>query len=241
MKTTFSRTFFPSAIILLTALLLVGLSFQMLVKDYLTKQTMASLKNDGECIAELVLAYGAEEYMTGRDFHIALSTASRVSGADAVICDATGRLVLCAEAPLGCEHTGLVLEKSYLDKTFAENGCSSTGIIGGLYEDTRSYKPCGMTGCMQDGSNKSFFPHGFHQFIHAETLVNRDCDYDALLDDSFSVLFGGDYKQVLDYLNGVSEAFGEKYMAGEERAKDARDPLHNPARAVKLEQDLRTE
>ena len=137
MKTTFSRTFTAAAVVLLAATLLIGISFQMLVKDYLVRQTMDGLRKDGECIAELVLAYGAEEYMTGRDFHIALSTATRVSGADAVICDATGRLALCADAPLGCQHTGLMLEKSYLDKTFAENGCSSTGIIGGLYEDTR--------------------------------------------------------------------------------------------------------
>jgi signal transduction histidine kinase len=137
MKTTFSRTFAAAAVVLLAATLLIGISFQVLVKDYLTKQTMASLKNDGECIAELVLAYGADNYMSGRDFHIALSTATRVSGADAVICDASGRLILCAESPLGCEHTGLTLDKSYLEKTFDENGCSSTGIIGGLYDDTR--------------------------------------------------------------------------------------------------------
>ena len=54
-----------------------------------------------------------------------------------MICDATGRLVLCADAPLGCEHTGLMLDKSYLERTFAENGCTSTGMIGGLYEDMR--------------------------------------------------------------------------------------------------------
>ena len=137
MKTTFSRTFAAAAVVLLAATLLIGISFQVLVKDYLTKQTMASLRNDGECIAELVLAYGADNYMTGRDFHIALSTATRVSGADAVICDASGRLILCAESPLGCEHTGLTLDNGYLEKTFNENGCSNTGIIGGLYDDTR--------------------------------------------------------------------------------------------------------
>ena len=137
MKTTFSRTFTAAAVILLAATLLIGISFQLLVRQFLTKQTVDGLKNDGECIAELVLAYGADTYMSGRDFHIALSTASRVSGADAVICDATGRLVLCADAPLGCEHTGLMLDKSYLERTFAENGCTSTGMIGGLYEDMR--------------------------------------------------------------------------------------------------------
>lgn len=104
-----------------------------------------------------------------------------------------------------------------------------------IYEDVRSLKLMDIDGYQQDGSNKHFFPHGFHQFIHAETLVNRDCDYDALLDDYFSLLFGKDYQKVLRYLNGVSEAFGEKYMAGEDRAEGAKDPLHNPERAVKLE------
>jgi len=104
-----------------------------------------------------------------------------------------------------------------------------------IYEDVRSLKLQGIDGYQQDGSNKHFFPHGFHQFIHAETLVDRECDYEAALEDYFTHLYGEDYKQVLDYLNGVSEAFGEKYMAGEDRAEGARDPLHNPERAVKLE------
>ena len=105
-----------------------------------------------------------------------------------------------------------------------------------IYEDVRSLKLLDIDGYLQDGSNKHFFPHGFHQFIHAEALVNRECDYDALLDDYFAHLYGKDYQQVLAYLNGVSEAFGEKYMAGEERGEGFRDPLHNPERAVKLEQ-----
>ena len=43
------------------------------------------------------------------------------------------------------------------------------------------------------------------------------------------------YKEALAYLNGISEAFGEKYMSGEEYAEGAHDPLYNPERAVKLE------
>ena len=105
-----------------------------------------------------------------------------------------------------------------------------------LYEDVRSLKLSKIDGYQQDGSNKHFFPHGFHQFIHAETLVNRDCDYDALLEDYFSLLYGPDYQKVLEYLNGVSEAFGEKYMHGEDHVEGATDPLYNPAHAASLEQ-----
>jgi hypothetical protein len=104
-----------------------------------------------------------------------------------------------------------------------------------IYEDVRSLKLLDMDGYQQDGSNKHFFPHGFHEYIHAETLVNRDCDYEAQVEDYFAHLYGEDDKQVLDYLSGVSEAFGAKYMAGEDRAPGAEDPMHNPERAVKLE------
>ena len=104
-----------------------------------------------------------------------------------------------------------------------------------IYEDVVSLKWQDIDGYQQDGSNKHFFPHGFHYFIHAEALVDRDCDYEALLEDYFSMLYGKDYKKVLSYLNGVSEAFGEQYMAGQERAAGEKDPLHNPERAVKLE------
>ena len=47
MRSTFSRTFFPAALLLLTALLLVGTSFQMLVRNYLKEQTLGALENDG--------------------------------------------------------------------------------------------------------------------------------------------------------------------------------------------------
>ena len=46
MKTTFGRNFVTHAVILLSALLLVGVSFQLLVKDYLSGRMVEELKND---------------------------------------------------------------------------------------------------------------------------------------------------------------------------------------------------
>ncbi len=137
MKTTFSQTFTTVAIILLTAILLVGISFQVLVKEFLTDRAVDSLKNDAQVIVELVQAYESDAPISGRDFHIALTVATSVSGADAVVCDASGKLILCAENPLGCQHSGLVLDHDYLERTFRENGCADTGTIEGLYSDRR--------------------------------------------------------------------------------------------------------
>ena len=137
MKTTFSRTFFAVAIILLAALVLVGASFQVLVRNLYTAQTRNGLKEDCAAIVGLAGAYYAEGVMSRQDFFVNLSVATRVSGADAVICDRFGKLVLCSDAPLGCAHQGMVLKEDYLNRVLREGVVQDTGVVDGLYTDTR--------------------------------------------------------------------------------------------------------
>ena len=98
MKSTFFRTFCTAVAVLLVALLLIGISFQILVKDYLTANTVEGLKNDGQIIGELFQACYSDDLLSQEDFNTALHVASSVSGADAVICDATGRLIQIGRA-----------------------------------------------------------------------------------------------------------------------------------------------
>lgn len=138
MKTTFSRTFFTYAVILLAALLLVGFSFQLLVKNYLEDKAVEGLKNDCSTIAQVAAAYYTDNNLSGKDFLINLSVASRISEANTVICDAEGNLVLCSDAPLGCEHQGLrITSQDYLKQVKSQEYVVSSGIIEGLYEDAR--------------------------------------------------------------------------------------------------------
>ena len=139
MKTTFSRAFFPAAIILLAALLMVGTVFQALVRDYMDDHALEGLKNDASTISQLASAYYNDGSMTGQDFLVNLSVASRISGADAVICNKTGQLALCSDAPLGCEHQGMVVQDSEYIRSILESGCVATSgvTVQGLYEDAR--------------------------------------------------------------------------------------------------------
>ena len=105
-----------------------------------------------------------------------------------------------------------------------------------VYDDVRSYWPTGMAGCMTDGSNKSFFPHGFHGHIYAETLVNRDCDYEAELADYFSHFYGEDWKIVRTYLDNITNAFNYRYMCGLESIDSSKGGFYNPAMAESLAQ-----
>ena len=54
MKTSFSRNFSTAASILLLALFVLGASFQMLVKEYLTETTVSSLRQDAQILSNLV-------------------------------------------------------------------------------------------------------------------------------------------------------------------------------------------
>jgi len=138
MKTTFSRTFVSFAVILLAALLLVGISFQLLVRNYLTNTTVDSLKADSTAIADVAAAYYKDETLSGRDFLIILSMISKVSESDTVICDASGKLVLCSDSPLGCEHQGMVITGSgYLKQLLSQEYVVSHGIVEGIYTDPR--------------------------------------------------------------------------------------------------------
>lgn len=104
-----------------------------------------------------------------------------------------------------------------------------------IYEDNMALKHYDINGCVEDGSNKSFFPNGFADHIFCASLWDRELDYDRELEDYFSHLYGADWEQVKQYLEKISEAFDHAYLCGERCADPARGELYNPAHAEKLE------
>ena len=137
MKSSFSRNFFPAVIILLLALGSVGLFFQMLAKNVMEDRAVERLKLEAETVSKLAAAYQSDGGAHGDMFFINLSVASQVSGADTVICDATGKLLLCSDAPLGCLHQGMQIGSSFLNRVIKTGFVRSTGRLEGLYSDAR--------------------------------------------------------------------------------------------------------
>ena len=137
MKTSFSRNFSTAATILLLALTVLGASFQMLVKEFLTETTVSGLQKDATIIANLASAYSVGGRLDNRDFLLNLDIASQISEADTVICNAAGKVVLCSDSLEGCGHEGIWFNEDYVQKVIAAGGDSTTGIIRGLYPDSR--------------------------------------------------------------------------------------------------------
>ena len=137
MKTTFSRAFFPAAIVLLAALLLVGTVLRLMVGTYLQDQAVSALENDGKAISSLASAYYSSSGYAKKDFLVNLSVASQVSDADAVIFNAQGTVLLCSDEPFGCQHQSMQIEEAYVKRVLEQGKAVDRGIFPGLYEDSR--------------------------------------------------------------------------------------------------------
>ena len=104
-----------------------------------------------------------------------------------------------------------------------------------LYEDVRSLKIMGLDGYVEDGSQRSGFPNAFPVYVYAATLMDRDVDYDAVCEDYFSHIYGPDWKQAVDVLQKITDAFDFAYMEGI-RSKDKNiSDWYDPDRVTQLE------
>ncbi len=138
MRNTFSRAFFPAAMVLLAALLVVGIALKLLVGNYMQTQAVSSLRKDGQAIAELAADFhAADATISDHDFKLNLGLASKVSGADSVIFNRDGVVELCSDAPYGCEHKDLQVNQSYVERVMKQGEAVDTGKIKGLYQEPR--------------------------------------------------------------------------------------------------------
>ena len=137
MKSSFSRSFFTAATILLLALVVLGTSFQLQVNHYMEDSTVKGLQQDAVIISNLAAAYGVDGRLSSRDLLLNLDIISQVTDADVIICDARGYIILCSDALTGCDHNGWQVNKEYLNQVVGAGSFTGTGIVRNLYPDER--------------------------------------------------------------------------------------------------------
>ena len=137
MKSSFSRSFFTAATILLLALTVLGASFQLQVNKFMEDSTVTGLQQDAAIISNLAAAYSVDGSLSSRELLLNLDIVSQVTDADVVICDARGYIILCSDALTGCDHEGWQVNRDYLDKVITQGSDSAVGVVRGLYTDQR--------------------------------------------------------------------------------------------------------
>ncbi len=104
-----------------------------------------------------------------------------------------------------------------------------------LYEDIRALKLCGIDGYVEDGSQRSGWPNAFPVYIYAETLMDRDCDFEAVKADYYSHIYGKDWQKALDLLTQITNAFDFAYMEGEKSKNRTISAYYDPDRVPQLQ------
>ena len=132
-----NRNFQAALLLLLAALLLLGLALRSGVRQYLTRSAFDRLQTDVEVLSDLTGAYYADNGIHSMQFTIHLDLAARISGADAVICDASGKIIVCSDSPTGCEHQGYRLTEEYRSRILSTGGCNDTSAMENLYDNVR--------------------------------------------------------------------------------------------------------
>ena len=138
-----SRNFQAAVLLFLAAMLLLGVALRASLKEGLNRQAFAELENNATVISELMTAYHENGGIHTMTFIINLDLAARISGTDAIVCDDTGRIVLCSESPTGCIHQGYNLTQEYLQSILDQGGSNDISTLLNLYDDVRylSAKP----------------------------------------------------------------------------------------------------
>lgn len=83
-----------------------------------------------------------------------------------------------------------------------------------LYDDICALKSQGLSGIIEDGSQRSYFPTGFQFHVYGETLFDSSRTFDELVEDYFSHAYGDEWKLVLNYLEILRDAVPYAYYFG---------------------------
>lgn len=83
-----------------------------------------------------------------------------------------------------------------------------------IHSDITALRKHGLSGIIEDGSQRSFFPTGFAFYVYGETLFDAETSLDALTEDYFSHAFGTEWKAVVEYLQEIDQRLDYAYLAG---------------------------
>ena len=133
-----SRRFLPAVICIFVLLLLsMGLLLQTLVKNQLSKNAFQRLDNNATVLSQLASGYYADGTMSSMQFIINLDLTARVSGTDALFCDAQGRITLCSDSPTGCIHQGYTLSEDYRNRITTNGVARDISLLTNIYQQER--------------------------------------------------------------------------------------------------------
>ena len=102
-----------------------------------------------------------------------------------------------------------------------------------IYDDVRGYHAHGFHGIIQDGSQRSYWPHGLCFYTYAATLFDVNVKFEDIVEDYFSHAYGADWREVLAFLEKLGEIVPQGWLCGKEYIDKNFHRLYNVEMAPK--------
>lgn len=84
-----------------------------------------------------------------------------------------------------------------------------------LFEDMHGLKKMGLNGMMSCQAQRVFSPSALPMLLMADALWDADSDYESCVNTHYRQIYGSSWRQVREYLEGVSKYFDSAYLRQE--------------------------
>ena len=98
-----------------------------------------------------------------------------------------------------------------------------------IFADIDAYSGRGINGIIEDGTQRAFYPTGYHFYTYARKLFDISLTEEKIKEDYFSSAFGEDWRKFYDYLEELRVAVDYRYLS-----KMFRTPFYSPEDVKRL-------
>ena len=98
-----------------------------------------------------------------------------------------------------------------------------------IVKDIEVYRDHGINGIIEDGSQRCFYPTGYHFYTYARKLFDISLSEEDIAKDYFSTAFGEDWRSFYNYLDRLREAIDYRYLS-----KIVNTPFYSPENVSRL-------
>ena len=98
-----------------------------------------------------------------------------------------------------------------------------------IVKDIEVYRDHGINGIIEDGSQRCFYPTGYHFYTYARKLFDISLSEEDIAKDYFSTAFGEDWRSFYNYLDRLREAIDYRYLSKMEKT-----PFYSPENVSRL-------
>ena len=107
-----------------------------------------------------------------------------------------------------------------------------------IHDDIIAYNKNDFQGMMEDCSQRNFFPNALGFTVYTNTLIDLNCDYDAVIDDYMTHAYGDAKDIVMQYFKDLQVYFPHEHVEARHSKPVDIDKYHNEAIIPKLEKAI---